>query len=166
MESIQINKLNIDDNTNNYNISNENNRKTVDYSVLLKSLYDENTIITKFKNYDTIKKYFQFMISNAWETFFVGNHEITSYDIDYIQKFFDQKQKLENVHFYNSQLLVIHDNLLKFYRFVEFTPLESFIHKNNSSYIFVDLCWCIERGMRIYVKQVPINTCVVSESEV
>ncbi len=159
MENIQINRL---------NMMTSDTMKKVDYEILLLNIYDKNTIVTKFKNYDILKQYFQFMISNEWETFFVGNHEVTSFDIDYIQKFFDQKQKLENVYInsYNGQLSAIHDKFINFYKFVEFTPLESFIHKNNLSYIFVDLCWCIERGMRIYVKEISINDIGFSETEV
>ncbi len=162
MESIQINRLDIVNGTISPN-------DKIDYSILLSSIYDESTLSTKIVKYDTLKKYFEFMKSNEWSKFFIGEHEITSYDIDYIQNFYDKKKLLENVNpnYYNRQILIIQQKLKDMYKTVEFTLLDSFVYRNEQSYIFVDLCWCTERGMRIYVEQVPlINIVGCLETEV
>jgi hypothetical protein len=146
MEIIKIDRLFFNDNL--------NNDHDINYTVLFDSLCNMS-MLSKVENVNDLKKYTDFMKSKNWVKFFVGDHEITPHDISNIKQYYDTKYLFQN----NNDIFImwIQKNIHKLYDYNEFTLLDSFVYVYENDYIFVDLCWCIERGIRVFKHNIPIT---------
>ncbi len=149
MNVIPINRLNLHE------------LSDINYSNIFDNLCSMS-MLSKMQNVNELKKYCDFMKSKNWINFFVGDHEITLHDINNIKNYYDTKYLVQNQN--NEKISSLQKNFHVLYDTNNFILLDSFVFISQLNYIFVDLCWCNERGIRIFNNYKPIIiNCIETE---
>ena len=123
----------------------------------------------KNKHLIVLKDYINHIKLKNWTDFFCGfidgNHEITIHDVGNIKLFYDKMQLLKSIdnitilsnYGSNNEIKLIQKIISKLYLGNGFILLDSWGYINKSTYFFVDLCWCAERGIRIFNHNFPVE---------